>query len=125
MTTAVDTNIFVVLFSGTAGEARAARLSLVEASKRGALVVSPPVYGELLAAPGRAVKEIDALLSRTRVEVDWGLDEGTWRTAAFAYRAYVQRRRAQRDGPNPRRILADFVIGAHAPHYASALLTLG
>ena len=121
MTTAVDTNIFVVLFSGTAGEAQAARLSRVEASKRRPLVTSPPVYGELVVASGRAVEEIDAFLSRTRVEVDWALDEDTWRKATFAYRAYAERRRAQRDGPSPRRILADFVIGAHALHHASAL----
>ena len=74
----------MVLFIGTtAGEAWAARLSLVETSKRGALVVSPPVYGELVEAPGRAVKEIDAFLSRTRVEVDWGPDEDTWLYGGF------------------------------------------
>ena len=33
-------------------------------------------------------------------------------------------RRKQQGDSGPRRILADFVIGAHAMHLASALLTL-
>lgn len=67
---------------------------------------------------------MDAFLSRARVEVDWDLDEETWRAAARAFGNYAERRRIQRGDHGPRRILADFVIGAHALRYASALLTL-
>lgn len=70
------------------------------------------------------MRAVDDFLDRARVEVDWDLDEATWRTAAQAFRAYAERRRARRGDYGPRRILADFVIGAHALHYASALVTL-
>ena len=124
MTTAVDTNVIVALLSGTLELSRAARKSLERASARGALVVSPPVYAELLAAPGRKTDEIDSFLSSTGIEVDWVLGELVWRTAAAAYREYAVRRRNQPGDSGPRRILADFVSGAHAMHLASALLTL-
>jgi predicted nucleic acid-binding protein len=124
LTTALDTNVIVALLSGTPELSRAARESLEQAGARGALVVSPPVYAELLAAPGRKMEELDPFLSRTGIEVDWVLDEPVWRTAAAAYREYAARRRKQPGDSGPRRILADFVIGAHAVHLASALLTL-
>lgn len=101
-----------------------ARLSLNEARQRGALTVSAPVYAELVAAPGRGVQAVDAFLLRARIEVDWTMSERVWRVAAVAFRGYAERRRSQPGDPGPRRILADFVIGAHALYSASALLTL-
>jgi predicted nucleic acid-binding protein len=68
--------------------------------------------------------ELDPFLNRTGIEVDWVLDEPVWRTAAAAYREYAARCRKQPGDSGPRRILADFVIGAHAVHLASGLLTL-
>lgn len=101
-----------------------ARRSLSEAGNRGALVISAPVYAELVAAPGRGVEDVDAFLSRARIEVDWELGEEVWRTAARAFRGYAERRRARRGDSGPRRILADFLIGSHALRCASGLLTL-
>lgn len=124
MTTDLDTNVIVALLSETPELSRAALESLEQAGGRGALVVSPPVYAELLAAPGRKTEEIDSFLSSTGIEVDWVIGEPVWRTAAAAFREYAVRRRKQPGGSGPRRILADFVIGAHAMHLASALLTL-
>ena len=124
MITALDTNVLVALLGGTEEEARAARLSLSGARGRGTLVVSAPVYAELVAAPGRGVEAVDAFLGHARIGVDWTLSEGVWRAAAIAFRGYAERRRSQPGDSGPRRILADFVIGAHALHSASALLTL-
>lgn len=123
MTTAVDTNVFVALWTGTAQASAAARKALEQASQLGALVIAPPVYAELIAAPDRARDAVDTFLHRTHIEIDWALHQTVWVTAALAYRTYAQRRRAQRGDPGPRRILADFVIGAHAVELASALLT--
>jgi predicted nucleic acid-binding protein len=81
------------------------------------------VYAELIAAPERTRDDIDTFLHRTQIGVDWELDQPVWITAALAYHDHVQRWRAQRGDPGPRRILADFVIGAHAIHFASTLLT--
>jgi predicted nucleic acid-binding protein len=122
--TAVDTNVLVALLAGAEEEARAARLSLNDSRGRGALVVCAPVYAELVAAPGRGAEAAEAFLSSTRIGVDWMLDEDVWRAAALAYRGYAERRRSRKGDPGPRRILADFMIGAHALRSASALLTL-
>lgn len=123
MRTAVDTNVFISLWSGTTTESEIARRSLDQANDAGTIVISPPVYAEMIAAPNREQQEIDAFLQTTGIEIGWNLDEVIWRAAALAYRGYAQRRRSKQGDPRPRRILADFVIGAHALHAASALLT--
>jgi predicted nucleic acid-binding protein len=51
------------------------------------------------------------------------MDEGVWRAAGLAFQSYAGRRRRQRE-PEPRRILADFVIGAYAARHNYPLLTL-
>lgn len=101
-----------------------ARRSLSEAGNRGVLVISAPVYAELVATPGRGVEDVDAFLSRARIEVDWELGEEAWRTATRAFGGYAERRRVRRGDSGPRRILADFLIGSHALRCASGLLTL-
>lgn len=123
MTTAVDTNVFAALLRGTVEEAGLARRALRKADDAGALVVSPPVYAELAAAPGGDAGALDAFLERAEVRVDWVIGEDVWREAARAYRAYAERRRTQPEDHGPRKILADFIIGAHALLLASALLT--
>lgn len=55
--------------------------------------------------------------------MDWNLNESVWRAAGRAFEQYVARRRNRRDA-GPRRILADFLIGAHASHNGFRLLTL-
>lgn len=57
-------------------------------------------------------------------EGDWAFSERVWREAALAFRRYAERRRSQPGGSGPRRILANFIVGAHALHLASALLML-
>ena len=47
--------------------------------------------------------------------VEFDLGEETWRIAGRAFQAYAARRRKHRD-PGPRRIMADFLIGAPS-HY--------
>ncbi len=123
MTTAVDTNVFAALLRGGVEEAGLARRALRKADAAGALIVSPPVYAELAAAPGGDAEALDAFLERAGVRVDWVMGEDVWREAARAYKEYAERRRAQPDDHGPRRILADFVVGAHAQLLASALLT--
>ena len=55
--------------------------------------------------------------------VEWITNEAMWRVAGRAFQAYVNRHRKQRSG-EPRRLLADFLIGAHAVENGFALLTL-
>lgn len=123
MTIAVDTNIFIALWSAPSPVTDAVLISLERASDRGALVIAPAVYAELIAAPGRDLHDIDTFLARTDITVDWQLDEAVWRMAGLACRGYAERRRTQRGDRGPKRLLADFIIGAHAVALTSALLT--
>lgn len=124
MTSAVDTNILIALLAGTEVEAEAAQQALSDAASSGAVVICGAVYAELIAAPGLSEKELDTFLEETDIGVDWLLGEVAWRSAGNAYRGYAERRRKQKGDEGPRRILADFLIGAHATASADRLLTL-
>ncbi len=121
MRTAVDTNVFVTLFSGDEEAAPVAQAALEGVSERGQLVVSPAVYAELVA--GKDASTVEKFFSEKDIEVDWDLGKEVWRTAGMRYGAYARARRQQRGDPGPRRILADFLVGAHALHLTRALLT--
>lgn len=123
MTTAIDTNIIIALWDRDASLSSAAQIGLEAAFSRGGLVIAAPVFAELLAAPGRTEAFVDAFLEDTAIAVDWDLDEMLWRAAGRAFQRYAERRRKQRDS-GTRRILADFMIGAHAEARAYHLLTL-
>lgn len=124
MTNAVDTNVLIALLAGTEVEAEAAQQALSDAASSGAVVICGAVYAEMMAAPGLSEKELDTFLEETDIGVDWSLGEALWRKAGTAYRGYAERRRKQKGDEGPRRILADFLIGAHATASADRLLTL-
>jgi len=123
VTTAIDTNIIVALWDRNSRLNLAAQHALEHAFLRGALLVSAAVFAELLAAPGRTEGFINRFLEETGIAVEWSLDEPVWRAAGKAFQAYAERRRKQRD-PGARRILADFLIGAHCQVRGYRLLTL-
>lgn len=87
------------------------------------MVISTPVFTELLACPSRDEAFLDAFLNDTGITVDWDLNESVWRAAGRAFQAYASRRKRHGDS-SLRRILADFVIGAHALDRDYELLTL-
>ena len=123
MITTLDTNIIVGVLEGE--EKLADRLAAIldRLADQGALLITPVVYAELLAAPSRSPALVDAFLAQTPVQVDWFLEEAVWRAAGLAYRTYAQRRQAETAEVTVRRILADFVIGAHAVQRQATLLT--
>jgi predicted nucleic acid-binding protein len=123
MTTAIDSNVFVALWDKDDSLNSLAQAAMDAALSRGALVVSAPVFAELIAAPRRDEDFVDAFFKETGIFVDWNLEESVWRTAGRAFQSYSGRRRTSRDSW-PRRILADFLIGAHALHHSFALLSL-
>jgi len=123
MTTAIDTNILVALWDKEEPLSPVVGPALDAALERGSLVVAAPVYGELLAFPSRNESFLDRFFSDTGIFVDWNLNESVWRLAGRAFQASAARRRRHRD-PGPRRILADFLIGAHALQNRYSLLTL-
>jgi predicted nucleic acid-binding protein len=101
----------------------AAQNALDTAFNRGTLVAAAPVFAELIAAPGRSEKFVGSFFEETGIGVDWELTEQIWRLAGRAFQAYAERRRKQRD-KGARRILADFIIGAHALANGFRLLSL-
>jgi predicted nucleic acid-binding protein len=123
MTTSVDTNVIVALWDKDPDVSTPAQRALDAALGRGSLVLSGPVFAELMAAPGRTEAFLNRFCGETGLVVEFDLDEDIWRVAGRAFQAYASRRRKQRD-PGPRRILADFLIGAHADHCGYRLLTL-
>ena len=123
MTTAVDTNVVIALWDKDSTLSLAAQTALDMAFNRGTLVAAAPVFAELIAAPGRSETFVSSFLEETGIGVDWELPERVWRLAGRAFQAYAERRRKQRDA-GARRILAEFVIGAHALANGCRLLTL-
>ncbi len=123
MTTAIDTNIIIALWDKDLAVSSAAEAALEAAFRRGTLVVAAPVFAELMAAPGRSEDFLASFFTDTGIAIDWQLDEPIWRSAGRAFQSHAERRRKQRE-PGTRRILADFVIGAHAESRGYRLLTL-
>lgn len=123
MTTAIDSNVLVALWDTDARLNTAAQNALDSAQERGALVISGAVYAELLALPGRTERMLDEFINATAIHVDWEAREGVWRAAGKAFQSYVDRRNRKKEDL-PRRILADFFIGAHAFVHHYRLITL-
>lgn len=123
MTTAIDTNVIVALWDRDPLLSASAQSALDEALARGALLITGAVFAELMAAPGRNESFLDSFCRETGINIDWSVKESVWRAAGRAFQTYAARRRRQRDS-GPRRILADFLIGAHALEGGYHLLTL-
>ena len=123
MTTAIDTNVIVALWDAEDSLHRVARAALDKAFNEGALVISGAAYAELMAAPGRSETFVDRFCEETGIAVEWEIGERAWRAAGAAFQGYTARRRKQK-GAEARRILADFLIGAHALVNGYKLLTL-
>jgi predicted nucleic acid-binding protein len=123
MITAIDTNVLVGLWDRDDTLNSAAQAALDAAFARGKLVISGAVFAELLAFPRRTETFLDQFFKDTQIDVDWNTGESVWRVAGKAFQKYANRRRKQKAGA-PRRILADFLIGAHALEHSYTLLTL-
>jgi hypothetical protein len=122
MTTSIDSNIIVALWWQSDPLNSIATKMLNQAHQAGRLVVSAPVYAELMGDPIRTEAELNEFFRDTGISVDWALEERVWREAGRANRGYIQRRRLS-SGQIPRRILTDFLIGSHALVRGYSLLT--
>lgn len=123
MITALDTNILVSLWNEDDSLNLAAKTAMRAALELGSLIIAAPVFSELLASPSKDEAFLDEFLAATGISVDWKLDETIWRIAGRAFQAHAVRRRRHREH-GPRRIVADFLIGAHALQNEFSLLTL-
>jgi predicted nucleic acid-binding protein len=122
MRTAIDSNVFSAIWSGETSQQRM-RMQLRQARSDGALLISPFVFAELLAYPGASLAFVQDFLNATGVAIDYQLEERVWSETGLRFARYAERRRKS-VGDSPRRLLADFLIGAHALVQADRLLTL-
>ena len=123
MTTALDTNVLVALWNEDDTLNLRAQEVLDEARLRGGMVISGVVYAELLAQQQRNESFVDGFCDSAGIEIEWAFSQQIWREAGRAYQAYARRRKREQQ-VGPRRILGDFVIGAHALVNGYKLLTL-
>jgi predicted nucleic acid-binding protein len=66
---------------------------------------------------------VDKLLAEAGITVEFVLEKDVWLGAAAAFAAYARRRRRS-SGSQPKRLLVDFLIAAHALLRADCLMTL-
>lgn len=115
MITAVDTNVLLDVFTDDPRFSEAAQTALRDALRFGSLVACEPVWAEVAAAFASERSTRDAM---GRVSVDFssiGVEAAV--AAGQSWREY-RTRGGRRD-----RVVADFLIGAHALQQADRLLT--
>lgn len=122
MTICLDTNVLSALFSNEPGAVQLAG-QLYTWQQQQPLMIHAAVRAELLAFPGMTSTVLDAELARLGIAVDLTTPSILWDMTGQAFAAYAQRRRAS-GGGYPRRLMADFFIGAHAQHLGATLCTL-
>ena len=115
MVTAVDSNIFFDITSDDALANMAAIRALGNAAAAGELVVSTVCYAEL-SVRFETQAELNTFLAEFEVETT-PLDQETAFLAGHFLREYKER------GGGRTRILADFLIAAHAQAHADRILT--
>lgn len=96
---------------------------LFRARNSGGLVICAPVHAELLAYPGATSEFVEQFLHDAGIRVEYDLSKTVWRQAGAAFAHYAERRRNS-GGGSPKRLLVDFLVGAHASTDADRLLTL-
>lgn len=117
---ALDTNVLIDLQEG-APEIAEQALAAIDRAGSGALVICGIAYAELCARPGGGASTIAEELRAAGVAIDASLPIEVWTEAGIAYAAFQRHREHSGKGAS-RRIVADFVIGAHASR-AGTLVT--
>ena len=116
MAIAVDTNVLLDLLAGESAPAARAEAALLEHQSKSALIISEIVYAELAAAFAGDAGKLDAFLSDAQIHL-----QQTPREALAMAGKYWRQYRAE-GGPRTR-VVADFLVAAHALALADGLLT--
>jgi predicted nucleic acid-binding protein len=115
MITAIDTNILLDILVPNENFYEASANALQNAAGNGSLAISDIVYAELC-IHFEAQRECDAFLEENEIRVQ-ALGREAHFLASRAWRTY------RKQGGKRTRILADFLIGAHAQKQATRLLS--
>lgn len=115
MITAVDTNVLLDVFAADPQFGEASSASLRRCSSEGRLVACEVVLAAIASVFPTSDQALEAL---NRLELDFSpMEAATALQAGVAWRAY-----RAKDGSRER-LVADFLIGAHATEQADRLLT--
>lgn len=116
MITAVDTSVLLDILTADPSHLTSSRASLLEAGREGALVICEIVLAELAAAFRGDVDALGHFLADAGIRLD--------RTPEVALAGAGRAWRDYRDAGGPRtRVVADFLVAAHATARADRLLT--
>jgi predicted nucleic acid-binding protein len=115
MITAVDTNILLDILVPNEQFYQTSSEALEQAANEGSIVISDIVYAELC-IHFETQRECDAFLESNEIRVQRLTHEAHF-LASRAWRMYRQQ------GGKRTRILADFLVGAHAQEQATRLLS--
>jgi predicted nucleic acid-binding protein len=115
MITAIDTNILLDILLPNDTFVEASEQALEDASSSGSLIICDVVYAELCIHFG-VQRECDTFLESTDIRVE-PLSREACFSASRVFRTYREQ------GGRRTRILADFLIGAHAQVQAGRLLS--
>ncbi|MBI3323938.1 MAG: PIN domain-containing protein [Candidatus Omnitrophica bacterium] len=119
MITAVDTNVLLDLLLQDPSFGTRSEEALRDASKQGALIICDVVYAELAGLfPSQAA--LEAFLRETSIQLKSSSPEILWKAGELWRRFCLDR---PRQTAIARRIIADFLIGAHAMLQAEQFLT--
>jgi predicted nucleic acid-binding protein len=116
MKTAIDSSVLLDVLTADPQFGEASQLALREAYDKGALVVCDVVWAEV-----RAAFDDDAEFGGSMAEMGIHFDPLQSESAALAgamWKMWRRRSRSRRE-----RVVADFLVGAHALHQADVLLT--
>lgn len=139
MITAVDTNVLLDVMIQGAAHSQESEHALMQAVEDGVLIISEPVYAEL-ASRFTLQQELEQFLAHMHLRFEPS-SPVTLHAAGVAWGRYVRRRPTALECPEcgaqqpercvrcggriqaRQRVLADFIIGAHALLQADRLLT--
>lgn len=108
----LDTNIILIAYHPEDEHNKRIMQSL-ELHQEDGFCISPPVYGELR-ADQNWTNNLQPFLVALDVQIIWDMPIGVWDNAGQMLRKYTDLRKG---GKLPRRILADFLIAAHAEYH--------
>lgn len=118
---AVDSNTLIDFIGNDPGAADAADEALRRALASGPVVACEVVLAEVVAGLGNGSAVMDAL---EELGVDFSpLEQRSAVRAGEMQRRYLERRRAAAAGADSRRVVADFLVGAHALLQCHGLIT--
>lgn len=102
----------------------ATALRLFEAAQRESneILLCPAVYAEAHSFPMFRADVYNAFFADAGIEIDWIIPERAWSLAGLAQAAHHERRRKAGVSAQ-RKLMADFVIGAHALARDATLLS--